>query len=196
MEQFELGRGTVREALRLLESEGLIRIKRGPRGGAVVATPDLGHITRSLAALLSVTEAPLWQLTGFRTTLESEAAALASERASDLQRQRLLEAADSETPFDESGITFHQLVADSTNHELYRAVLYTVYQLMIWHHVEEFRDPEHAATMRRAHRRIAAISSGDRAEAFRSMERHASAEERILADAGGLERPIVPENVW
>ena len=44
-----LGRATVREALRLLESEGLIAIRRGVQGGIEVTRPNLSQLSHSLA---------------------------------------------------------------------------------------------------------------------------------------------------
>lgn len=198
MDRFGLGRGTIREAFRLLESEGLIAVKRGPHGGAVVARPDLSSITRSLASLLSVAEAPLWQLTGFRNVIEPAAAAMAAERATPEQRDALLAAAEDTAEYRESGPPFHTLIADSTNHELFRVVLYTVYQLMLWHHTETFSgEPRHESAMRRAHRKIAAaIARGDAAGAEKAMHQHVVAEERILAEHGGIDRPIVPDSAW
>ncbi len=40
MEQFSISRPTVREAFRILESEGLITVRRGARGGARVQVPS------------------------------------------------------------------------------------------------------------------------------------------------------------
>src|ERR687891_1501467 len=40
IEQLKVGRGTLREALRLLELQGVITLKAGPGGGPVVARPD------------------------------------------------------------------------------------------------------------------------------------------------------------
>ena len=40
VEKYGAGRGTVREALRLLEVQGVISLKPGPRGGPVLRTPD------------------------------------------------------------------------------------------------------------------------------------------------------------
>lgn len=44
MQRFSVSRQTVREALRELATEGLVRSRRGPGGGAFVAKPDLGRM--------------------------------------------------------------------------------------------------------------------------------------------------------
>ncbi|HWB70332.1 MAG TPA: GntR family transcriptional regulator, partial [Solirubrobacterales bacterium] len=44
LEELQVGRGTLREALRLLELQGIISMKAGPRGGPVVSRPDHGPL--------------------------------------------------------------------------------------------------------------------------------------------------------
>lgn len=43
MEQLGTGRGTLREAFRILEVSGVLEVRTGPTGGPVVRTPDVGH---------------------------------------------------------------------------------------------------------------------------------------------------------
>jgi GntR family transcriptional regulator, transcriptional repressor for pyruvate dehydrogenase complex len=51
MEQFGVSRPTLREAFRVLESEALISVRRGARGGARVHTPD-GDVAARYAGLV------------------------------------------------------------------------------------------------------------------------------------------------
>ena len=46
LEQYGVSRESLREGLRLLEVQGLIKIRRGPGGGPIVGTVDPGHLGR------------------------------------------------------------------------------------------------------------------------------------------------------
>src|SRR5438093_737215 len=50
--EFGVSKPSMREALRILETEGLIRIQRGKKGGAVVRIPDTGNAAYMLALVL------------------------------------------------------------------------------------------------------------------------------------------------
>lgn len=54
MQQFGVSRPTLREAFRILETEGLISVRRGSRGGAQVLAPDLSVAARYVGLLLQV----------------------------------------------------------------------------------------------------------------------------------------------
>jgi DNA-binding FadR family transcriptional regulator len=54
MAQFEVSRPTIREAFRILESETLIVVRPGSRGGAQVAVPDLSAAARYVGLLLQL----------------------------------------------------------------------------------------------------------------------------------------------
>jgi len=75
LQAFDVSRDTLREALRILESEGLIHIRRGRGGGAVVQRPDPRAVTRHVALLLQVRGATIGDLHEVRRILELPAAA-------------------------------------------------------------------------------------------------------------------------
>jgi GntR family transcriptional regulator, transcriptional repressor for pyruvate dehydrogenase complex len=72
--QFGIARTTLREALRVLESEGLIEIRRGRGGGAVVTMPDIDHLSSSLSALLQMKGTTRKDFDDARTIMECQAA--------------------------------------------------------------------------------------------------------------------------
>jgi hypothetical protein len=52
VDMFQTSRGPLREALRVLEQKGLLEIKRGVRGGAVVRQPGMTPVAESLGLLV------------------------------------------------------------------------------------------------------------------------------------------------
>jgi len=79
--KYGVGRGTVREAFRSLQQEGLIEIKRGARGGAFVKEIDSGRVSETLATLIKHGGVSVDHLAEFREVLEPNTAAFAAERA-------------------------------------------------------------------------------------------------------------------
>lgn len=73
MELYGVSRPVVREALRILESESLIEIKRGARGGARFTLPDISVAARHTALLLQLEGTTLEDLFEARATLEPAA---------------------------------------------------------------------------------------------------------------------------
>jgi DNA-binding FadR family transcriptional regulator len=88
-DMFETSRGTIREALRVLEQKGLVEIKTGVGGGAVVRNVDTGKVTESLDLLIQAQKVTFDQLAEFRETVEGQVAALAAERATEADVARL-----------------------------------------------------------------------------------------------------------
>jgi DNA-binding FadR family transcriptional regulator len=81
VERFGVSRPSLREALRILEAEGLITVVRGVRGGVVVHEPDGRMTARTAALLLQARNVPLADVFDARSMLEPLAArAVASSR--------------------------------------------------------------------------------------------------------------------
>ena len=74
-ESYGIARTTLREALRVLESEGLIHIRRGRGGGATVTMPDLGRIAEPLAVMLQLRATTAFDLDEARLLIEPRLAA-------------------------------------------------------------------------------------------------------------------------
>src|SRR6201992_4299274 len=69
-EQFGVSRVTVREALRMLESSGLVEIRVGARGGAFVTAPSSDRGGEGLSDLLSLSVIDAADVTEVRMILE------------------------------------------------------------------------------------------------------------------------------
>jgi DNA-binding FadR family transcriptional regulator len=79
MAQYGISRPTLREALRILESEQLIIIRRGGIGGAIVQRPDLDVAARQFGSVLQDRGATMADVHRARTIIEPPAlAALAT----------------------------------------------------------------------------------------------------------------------
>jgi DNA-binding FadR family transcriptional regulator len=80
-ETFGIGRGTLREALRVLEQKGLIEIKRGVDGGGIVKNADPLQFGEALDLLIRTRRIPLEDLAEFRADVEGIVSGLAARHA-------------------------------------------------------------------------------------------------------------------
>jgi len=136
---FRSSRGTIREALRILEQKGLINIKTGVSGGAVVNALNTNQISESLDLLIRYQRVSLRDLAEFREGVEGLVAGLAAERATnnDIDRlEQLLVEAESHL---EHGIShwdefikvdnnLHLALAQIAGNPIYESILKTVYE--------------------------------------------------------------------
>ena len=72
LERYQTGRGTLREALRLLEFQGVISLKPGPRGGPVLQRPSATHLASTLVLLLQLKEAPFRSIVEVRSAMADD----------------------------------------------------------------------------------------------------------------------------
>ncbi|MFA1538163.1 FadR/GntR family transcriptional regulator [Actinomadura monticuli] len=91
MEHFGVSRPTLREAFRVLESEGLIELRRGSRTGARVTVPGPEVVARPAGLLLQLGGATLGDVYQARSAIEPPAARLLALSA-DEERYAALEA--------------------------------------------------------------------------------------------------------
>jgi DNA-binding FadR family transcriptional regulator len=81
-EMFQTSRGTLREALRILEQKSLIDIRLGVNGGAYVKDANAELMAENLAMLIRSQTISLAHLAEFREGVEGCVAGLAAQRAS------------------------------------------------------------------------------------------------------------------
>ncbi|KEA64643.1 Transcriptional regulator, GntR family [Marinobacterium lacunae] len=89
MEQFDCSKGTVREALKSLEVQGLISIRTGPNGGAVLERVPYEKASQLLRNFLHFEQPSGPEIYALRTLIEPEIAALATPNLNDEDLDRL-----------------------------------------------------------------------------------------------------------
>lgn len=70
LEQFNVSRPTLRESLRILESQGVLRLRPGPRGGIVLNKPSIGFLVHSLSVYLRLNDVPFVAILRAREAIE------------------------------------------------------------------------------------------------------------------------------
>lgn len=84
-----VSRPTLRQAAKIVESDRLISIRRGLRGGFYAERPNAADSIRSLARYLRLNGASLADVVQVTRPVSEEACALAAANATDEQRQRM-----------------------------------------------------------------------------------------------------------
>lgn len=80
LQQFNVSRPIMREALRVLEAENLIQLGRGARAGATVLTPTISTASRYGGLYLATQGTTLGEINQVRTLLEPPLTALLAQR--------------------------------------------------------------------------------------------------------------------
>src|SRR5699024_9522175 len=80
LERYQVARASLREALRILEVHGLVRMKPGPGGGPVVSEVDSRDFGRMATLFFQVLDIRFAELVEARLILEPLVARLAAER--------------------------------------------------------------------------------------------------------------------
>ena len=81
LREFPVSKPSLREAMRILEAEGLLRVRRGKLGGAVVRRPNAANVAYTIGLVLGSQEVSLSDVGGALMQMEPACAALCAERA-------------------------------------------------------------------------------------------------------------------
>lgn len=179
--QTRMSRTTVREALRILEVQGLVTIKTGRSGGAFVQQPDGEAVASSVSLLIRGQQLRLAALLETREAIEPACAGLAAKYRTDLDLAAL-DAANvavgdpnlSLESFLQANVDWHMAVAAAGHNELLTGFM-TALANAIYSSTENkaFVDDAVRKTTFRAHTSITdAIRAGDPEAAARRMTNH------------------------
>jgi len=135
VERFRASRISVREALKNLETSGLLRIK--PGSGVFVAEVDSKLLSESLSSILRIRKTSINELTEARVILEPSIARLAAERitAGELLKlekniEETLKIVRSNSPAPEKNIEFHSLIAEATHNQIIILTMNPVFDVL------------------------------------------------------------------
>ena len=104
--RLQISRETLREALRILESQQLVEIRRGRGGGAVVRRPGVEAVGRYVALLLQLRRTTLTHLEEARSVIEPPAAEQAVLHAGSGDLETLLRLHDAERGAEDDPLAF------------------------------------------------------------------------------------------
>jgi len=188
-QQSGLSRATVREALLILEVEGLVATRVGRHGGTEVMRPRAETVQRSISTFIRGQGVRFESVLQARQAIEPQSARLAAlhHTASDwtdlLERHHAIEACIEDIPaFLQANLAWHVCLVRASHNELLiaftQAISQAVYEAT---DLRGFNSPDVRQAVFRAHQKVMdAIEVRDGDAAWRRMGRHVGAYVRAV----------------
>jgi GntR family transcriptional regulator, transcriptional repressor for pyruvate dehydrogenase complex len=194
--EYRVSRASLREALRLLEVQGLITLRPGRGGGPTVGVVDPEHLARTATLFLHLAGTTYDELLVAHVGLEAEASRLAAGNPDRAAVTALL--APSAEPVDPDGPVddlhrFHAVVLEATGNRVFRLQAAAVTHIVRTHMEADLEPAPRHDTIVAEHRRVAqAILAGDAARAADLTARHLGAQLDVYRErwARRLRQPI------
>ena len=186
--ELRVGTGSVREALRSLESIGVVRIEHG-RGVFVTGARPATELSSHFQALGT---GKIMALAETRRILEPELVMLAAERGTDEElaqidqlAQQMLAAAQRGSDFAEMDVLFHRLIAQAARNPILYRTIESVSDLLLESRLKVLMDPRNMERASRYHHLIAeALRARNGPQARLLMQAHMN---DMLADVTAVE---------
>ena len=179
-DELGVGRTSIREALRLLETRGLLQIRSGPGGGPTVRRPEPSEFASAVEFALQVERAALAEVLRAREDLSPFAARLAANRASTEQVKALGEVLErmrsdmaDDATFSLEGRGFEALVAEAGGNIVVRLMADSLVAIL-WDTIPHIDYPlsRRRAVVRSLEQVFDAIAARDADGAEKAMERY------------------------
>lgn len=193
-EQFNTGRMSVREALRILEESGYISIRQGADGGIFVKELDSTGLSKSISGLMNVGSLTLQEIkeariaiesiileTGIKRFTKNQLAALESN-IHDCERFYKDRKKNEYPKFsDEQLGEFHVLIAETSKNRLYKYFVTSLLDLYVNQIIRYIPDSAEYAAHLNQHREIyEAIKAKDIKRAKKAIEEHMESSTRYV----------------
>lgn len=177
--QFGVSRATIREALRVLQSRGLIEVRHGDPGGPIIRANPGASVAALLKSLFRAERLTLADVIQFRMVVESAAAGLAarsSAKSIAAIRKAYDEMRDTKTWNEQvkADVLFHRRVAEASKNPLFVLVVEALHQFQpvaTWLSKRPL-DEARRQTMEVHGRILDAIQAGDAAKAAELSRYH------------------------
>jgi DNA-binding FadR family transcriptional regulator len=141
-QRYGVSRPSVREALKRLAAQNLVRARRGPTGGNFVVQPSYAELAESLSGaatlLVGMDALHIEEIIEARRTLQGSCMALAVSNVNQEHLQNIEAALErmqdpeiSDEAFCQADVTFHRALVDATDNGMLRFVMYTVIEALI-----------------------------------------------------------------
>jgi DNA-binding FadR family transcriptional regulator len=205
IDQYGVSRPTFREALRILQSEALISIRRGSRGGATVHAPQVDPVARQAGYLLQHQHTSLADVFDARLVIEPPAAGMlagrrSAERLAELEQALAEERAAVGDPaaFARASARFHEQVvklAGNNTLALFTGILGEIIDahtetVMMGAHDPATSGRDSGVAHRSHERLVELVAAGDSKGAAEHWRAHMEAIGKVMLNGRGT-RPVV-----
>jgi len=194
--QFQVGRQAVREALRLLEVSGLVKVKKGSSGGIFISNFTTENISTSISNMITLGNISLKDLTEVRLELEKIVLVYAIQRItpedmialedSILRAEERLASGDSPT---QENLEFHLILSRATKNEMFLILMESVMKLVSQFLRKLKPSREQSKRVLEEHRSLLKlVKEKDRHRSVDQMERHLIGIEKRLSSLMGKKK--------
>ncbi len=190
-EEWQVSRAVIREAIRILDAHGFVRIKKGPRGGIFVSQLYHKPMSASLKSLADHGHVTVDHLFDVRLRIEPYIAEQAMKMASREERDRLIALMeDARAHFDdpaylkEKNIEFHILLAEISGNPVLVMIMQSITDLLL-KLAYDFLNPEFERELFDVHDNILRVLTGRKKGNIQKL-----VEEDILFVKSNLKRKV------
>ena len=177
-QQLGVSRASVREAMRLLDTRGLLVVR--PGAGTYVTEDTVEAIVQAFSSLLTNESSAAGDVFEMRLLLEPHVVYLAAERATESDIRRMDEILEAQAAAIADGGTgveldteFHYAIAAATKNSALIAVTQAISEILLRSREASLLSPERSNTSLQSHRQVlAALRRRDPQEAQEAMHRH------------------------
>ncbi len=177
---YGVSRGTLREALRILESHGFLTIRQGSNGGPVLQPPEDVNLVGTLSFVLKLRGTSLSQVVEARLIVEPLTAGLAASRATEEEIAEMGELvklmareSENEFAFFEYNKDFHEMVASMAKNPPLAAFATAISSIIDGHRAGVEYTSRRLMAVNKSHERLfEAICARDPQRARNEAEEH------------------------